>query len=642
MADKPDKNEFAGMLTALQQINDNQKTQADTREAQLENIRVAISSQEPSAEDKAEGDRATKTGGDTMDGSSKDAKGGFLGGLFKKIGSVLKGVFMKWILIIGVLFAAALAFVPIKKVKEMFAGFKKAFMSFMKVLSPIVNAIWDWSKNTLFPGLIDFALKSFNNISDLFGNIVERFKDWNSMSLSESISAILGVFKDIGVFIWEQVKIILTSIEKLFGGDGTFVKSLTDPIEGFVNGVVTFFTDTFKFDNYKEIMESMISALFLPWELLKTFLINPLVTWLGEKFEFDPSSFTEFSLGQLIFTKMEEAIGWFNKIFDIDIGAIFKSVFGKAGELGQKLWGFIKGDESIKEKPDKPSVKPDRPSGKMKKGKWLQQESKKWAEETGRNVSEFGQAHGGAKGVKKLREKYLVGGETTPTRPTTPTTPTRPTTQKDLKQLKLDEGFRSDVYDDTEGIKTIGYGFNLERAGAQESLDAAGIDKTVAELKQGNSNLSEEEADRLMRGDYPHFADSAKRFVGKDVWSKLSADRQKILTNMAYNMGESGLNKFKKLKAALKVGDYKEAANQMADSTWSKQVKGRADRLQARMMGGGNESNTGTKLNEIQVPSQKGTGPITIVNSSPTTSSSSSTTLVHQEIRSKQIETVGA
>jgi lysozyme len=152
-----------------------------------------------------------------------------------------------------------------------------------------------------------------------------------------------------------------------------------------------------------------------------------------------------------------------------------------------------------------------------------------------------------------------------------------------LDQLKLDEGFKSSVYKDTEGIKTVGYGFNLEREGAQEALDAAGIKKSLADLKSGDVTMTEEEADRLMRGEYPHFADAAKRFVGATTWNNLTLDRQKILTNMAYNMGESGLNQFKKLKAAIQKGDWKEAQTQMASSKWAGQVKGRSDRLAARM-----------------------------------------------------------
>ena len=86
--------------------------------------------------------------------------------------------------------------------------------------------------------------------------------------------------------------------------------------------------------------------------------------------------------------------------------------------------------------------------------------------------------------------------------------------------------------------KTIGYGFNLERAGSQEALDAAGIKKSLTDLKGGNANLTEEEASRLMQGEMGHFKGVAERYVGTATWKKLSPNRQGILTNMAYNMGE--------------------------------------------------------------------------------------------------------
>ena len=94
-----------------------------------------------------------------------------------------------------------------------------------------------------------------------------------------------------------------------------------------------------------------------------------------------------------------------------------------------------------------------------------------------------------------------------------------------------------------------------------------------------------------MRGEYPHFADAAKRFVNKGkegTWSGLTLDRQKILTNMAYNMGATGLNKFDELRKALQNRDYEKAGEEMMNSDWAKSageggVGARANRLTARM-----------------------------------------------------------
>jgi GH24 family phage-related lysozyme (muramidase) len=52
---------------------------------------------------------------------------------------------------------------------------------------------------------------------------------------------------------------------------------------------------------------------------------------------------------------------------------------------------------------------------------------------------------------------------------------------------------------------------------------------------------------------------------------------------MLFNMGQTNFNKFLKMKQALDVGDYPEAAKQMLASRWAKQVKGRAVELSKQM-----------------------------------------------------------
>jgi GH24 family phage-related lysozyme (muramidase) len=195
------------------------------------------------------------------------------------------------------------------------------------------------------------------------------------------------------------------------------------------------------------------------------------------------------------------------------------------------------------------------------------------------------------------KQKRIMPKPVLPSRPRVPGT-------GELAQIKADEGFEAGVYEDTMGIKTIGYGFNLERAGSKEALEKAGIEKSVADLASGKAKLTEEEASQLMLGEMGHFKLVAKRFVGEDVWKNLSGNRQGIITNMAYNMGEGTLKQFKKLRAAIRGGDWQEAQVQMADSDWSKQVKGRSDRLIARM----GQNDTGIQLASAGAPGGAGSG----------------------------------
>jgi len=59
----------------------------------------------------------------------------------------------------------------------------------------------------------------------------------------------------------------------------------------------------------------------------------------------------------------------------------------------------------------------------------------------------------------------------------------------------------------------------------------------------------------------------------------LSVNRQNVLIDMAYNMGITGLLKFRKMLAALERGDYEAAAKEMKNSFWAEQVKDRAKTL---------------------------------------------------------------
>jgi lysozyme len=68
--------------------------------------------------------------------------------------------------------------------------------------------------------------------------------------------------------------------------------------------------------------------------------------------------------------------------------------------------------------------------------------------------------------------------------------------------------------------------------------------------------------------------------------TSLSPPRQRVLQNMAYNLGVSGLLEFKHMLSACQSGDYSQAAQQMLSSTWAKQVTTRATRLAEQMESG--------------------------------------------------------
>jgi lysozyme len=132
------------------------------------------------------------------------------------------------------------------------------------------------------------------------------------------------------------------------------------------------------------------------------------------------------------------------------------------------------------------------------------------------------------------------------------------------KQLNLHEGRRLKPYRDTVGKLTIGVGRNLTDRG-----------------------ISPAESDLLLTNDIDeHLHD----LLAVAPWiNGLDEVRQRVLVDMAFNLGVPGLLKFKSTLAAIKDGRYEDAAKGMLKSLWAKQVKGRATRL-AEMMRTGIDS----------------------------------------------------
>lgn len=127
-----------------------------------------------------------------------------------------------------------------------------------------------------------------------------------------------------------------------------------------------------------------------------------------------------------------------------------------------------------------------------------------------------------------------------------------------LDQLTLHEGRKAFPYKDTVGKLTIGVGRNLTDVG-----------------------LSPDEIDYLLVNDIKKVEDGLDKLI--PWWRNLDVIRQRVLIDMAFNMGIQGLMQFKNTLNFIKTGQYAKAADNMLLSLWAKQVKGRADRL-ANMM----------------------------------------------------------
>ena len=69
-------------------------------------------------------------------------------------------------------------------------------------------------------------------------------------------------------------------------------------------------------------------------------------------------------------------------------------------------------------------------------------------------------------------------------------------------------------------------------------------------------------------------------------WRRLTDNRQRVMLNMCFNLGITRLKGFKNMLRDVQNGLYDQAAVEMLDSLWARQVGGRAVRL-AKMMKNG-------------------------------------------------------
>jgi lysozyme len=129
------------------------------------------------------------------------------------------------------------------------------------------------------------------------------------------------------------------------------------------------------------------------------------------------------------------------------------------------------------------------------------------------------------------------------------------------EQLTRHEGMSLRAYVDTTGHITIGVGRNLTDVG-----------------------ITQEEANAMLEHDIA-------RTIGAVTlrwpwWERLDPIRQRVLVNMAFNLGVDGLAGFQRFLEYVRTGFYLEAAAEMVPTKWSRQVGPRADELAAMMRTG--------------------------------------------------------
>jgi lysozyme len=136
------------------------------------------------------------------------------------------------------------------------------------------------------------------------------------------------------------------------------------------------------------------------------------------------------------------------------------------------------------------------------------------------------------------------------------------------EELKRDEGVKNEVYLDHLGLPTCGIGHLITEWDTEYNAEVG-------------TPVSEERVNELFEKDLATTIDEC-RLIYND-FDVLPVKVQHIVANMMFNMGRPRLSRFHKMKKAVDNRDWFEAAYEMTDSKWYKQVPNRAMRLVQEM-----------------------------------------------------------
>jgi len=135
--------------------------------------------------------------------------------------------------------------------------------------------------------------------------------------------------------------------------------------------------------------------------------------------------------------------------------------------------------------------------------------------------------------------------------------------EKLAESVKLSEGFRNKIYQDTEGFDTIGWGHKVVHT------DPFLPDK----------EYTEEELQEVFDKDLGRAINQAKQLMVENGVHSLPDTAEHVLSEMCFQLGKYGVAKFKNMWKCLEEGNFIGASFEMLDSRWNKQTPNRCKKL---------------------------------------------------------------
>jgi lysozyme len=136
------------------------------------------------------------------------------------------------------------------------------------------------------------------------------------------------------------------------------------------------------------------------------------------------------------------------------------------------------------------------------------------------------------------------------------------------KELEIDEGVKHEIYLDHLGLPTFGIGHLITKSDEEYGEDVG-------------TPVSDDRVKECFESDVKQVIKDCQ--ILYDDFNDLPEEAQLIIANMMFNMGRPRLSKFKGMKRGVDARDWNQAADEMVDSRWYRQVTNRANRLVERM-----------------------------------------------------------
>jgi len=137
-----------------------------------------------------------------------------------------------------------------------------------------------------------------------------------------------------------------------------------------------------------------------------------------------------------------------------------------------------------------------------------------------------------------------------------------------IEQIKEDlvrhEGYVTEIYLDSENLPTFGIGHLVTENDMEHTwpVGTPVTDERILQVFHDDCNAA--------------CTDASALFLN---FSSHPEDVQRVLVNMAFNLGRSRLGKFKNMIRYVNEGNYLMAANEMVNSKWYNQVGRRSQEL---------------------------------------------------------------